>query len=140
MGWSGPREGYRNIQAAIADQFKAEHIDAQHIVSAGLAWLLLSPAVSRNGEPLIVCVLLDRGLVKVMSTNEGPYYHGCPLAWYERAPEFTEYGYDRAWRARNLAAATQAERDEHSERERAERRAHETAIPAGSRYYAGESD
>lgn len=104
MGWSGPREGYRSIAAAINAEFNPEHIDEQRIVGPGLAWVLLNASATESGEPLICCVLLEGGLAKIMSTAEGPYYTGCPLAWYARVP-VAEYGYDAEWRRRNRAAA-----------------------------------
>jgi hypothetical protein len=102
MGWHGPRDGYKSVAEAIADNFKpADIIEQAHsgAPGGGVGWVLLAPHVAKDGAPLIVCALVEGGLVKFMATTEGPFYYSVPLAWLDLAPERAGFnGNDHTWR------------------------------------------
>jgi len=109
MGWHGPVGGYKSVSQAIADNFEPGSIldergDARP--GGGVGWVLLSGAAMQDGAPLIVCVLVEGGMVKLMDSTMGPYYYDAPIAWLDLVPVRDSCGgSEHGWRAEVRARA-----------------------------------
>ena len=102
MGWHGPREGYRSVEQAIRDNFRPDEIaEVAHSGRPGgdgVGWVRGERSAT-DGAPWICCVLLERGLVKILGVEVHPYYYGVPAAWLDLVPS-RGGEWEEEWRAR----------------------------------------
>ncbi len=96
MGWTFARI----TLPALLDELRSDYGMRDLIVKGTTVWGI---ADTREGTPVICCVLLDRhssaGEIgwKVMDETMAPYYYGCPASLVDRVPD-PRLGLSPKWR------------------------------------------